>query len=156
MAFLNDSKQQICVLGCNLCDSEEKRSLFHNQNNEWACNHENQSANHPRQQDQNSKSDRLNKQINELTERESYKIKWVEKRNEYESEIKELRRAKEKATQKNIKYEEQVTYKGSRSMMALKTFYYFNIFSQTCFRMYHQKAPFEKFLTFVVVSLMYS
>uniref|UniRef100_A0A183JG80 TPH domain-containing protein n=1 Tax=Schistosoma curassoni TaxID=6186 RepID=A0A183JG80_9TREM len=109
LAFLNDSKQQICVLGCNLCDSEEKRSLFHNQNNEWACNHENQSANHPRQQDQNSKSDRLNKQINELTERESYKIKWVEKRNEYESEIKELRRAKEKATQKNIKYEEQIT-----------------------------------------------
>lgn len=119
MAFLNDSKQQICVLGCNLCDSEEKRSSSHNQNNEWTCNHANQSANHPRQQDQNSKSDLLNKQINELTERESYKIKWVEKRNEYESEIKELRRAKEKATQKNIKYEEQVTYKGRRSMMAL-------------------------------------
>ncbi|VDO68338.1 unnamed protein product [Schistosoma mattheei] len=95
------NQQQICVLGCNLCDSEEKRSSFHN--------HENQSANHPRQQDQNSKSDLLNKQINELTERESYKIKWVEKRNEYESEIKELIRAKEKATQKNIKYEEQIT-----------------------------------------------
>uniref|UniRef100_A0A095C1F1 Uncharacterized protein n=1 Tax=Schistosoma haematobium TaxID=6185 RepID=A0A095C1F1_SCHHA len=103
------NQQQICVLGCNLCDSEEKRSSFHNQNNEWTCNHANQSANHPRQQDQNSKSDLLNKQINELTERESYKIKWVEKRNEYESEIKELRRAKEKATQKNIKYEEQIT-----------------------------------------------
>lgn len=107
--FSNQSKQQICVLGCNLCNSEETRSSFHKQNNEWSYTHGNQNSDHLHQQDQTNKSDLLHKQINELTERESYKIKWIEKRNEYESEIKELKRAKEKATRQSIKYEEQIT-----------------------------------------------
>ncbi|CAH8477794.1 unnamed protein product [Schistosoma rodhaini] len=107
--FSNQSKQQICVLGCNLCNSEETRSSFHKQNNEWSYTHGNQNSDHLHQQDQTNKSDLLHKQINELTERESYKIKWIEKRNEYESEIKELKKAKEKATRQSIKYEEQIT-----------------------------------------------
>ncbi|CAH8441375.1 unnamed protein product [Schistosoma turkestanicum] len=107
--FYNQSKQQICILECNLRDSEEIRGSVREQDNRSHHTPKKQNNSLHCQQDRNNDSDLLHKQINELTEHETYKIKWIEKCNEFESEIKELKRSKDKAVHQNFKYEEQIT-----------------------------------------------
>ncbi|KAH8851119.1 hypothetical protein KSF78_0000714 [Schistosoma japonicum] len=105
----NQLKQRMCVLKCRVCDSEEILDSVHEQNNGFNYTYKKQNSELPRQQDYTNKNGLINKQINELTEQDKCKIKWIEKCKEFENEIKELKRAKDKAVCQNSKYEEQVT-----------------------------------------------
>ncbi|KAK4473785.1 hypothetical protein MN116_003122 [Schistosoma mekongi] len=105
----NQLKQRMCELKCRVCDSEEILDSVHEQNNGFNHTHKKQNSELPHQQDYANKNGLLNKKINELTEQDSRKTKWIEKCKEFENEINELRRARDKAICQNIKYEEQIT-----------------------------------------------
>ncbi|CAH8828619.1 unnamed protein product [Trichobilharzia szidati] len=105
----NQSKKRICILECHLCGSEKAWDQIHEENDELKTLYHNLQDPHCHQNGKVNKNGLVNKQVNGFPMHEINKIKWIEKCKEFENEIKDLKRAKDKVFRQNIKYEEKIS-----------------------------------------------
>ncbi|CAH8452419.1 unnamed protein product [Heterobilharzia americana] len=107
----NQSKQRICILECHLCESAETKNDIHQHNNGLRNSYRKSrhlQRDHFHEDDHINKNCSVHKQINGFMDHESNSIKWIERCKQFENEMKDLKRAKDKAQCQNVKYEEQI------------------------------------------------
>nr|CAH8825567.1 unnamed protein product [Trichobilharzia regenti] len=115
LPYINDESEEwnnqkrICILECHLCGSEKAWDQINEENDELKTLYHNLQDPHCHQNGKVNKNGLVNKQVNGFPNQEINKMKWIEKCKEFENEIKDLKRAKDKVFRQNIKYEEKIS-----------------------------------------------